>query len=739
MGGLFLLEPPFPPDPSPPMLVSALLVAAGFVVPLPFQPAYQAQEGLAAPQAESPFPASNPVAEEVSPEALERLDALVASFVEEGQIVGGELLVIKNGRTLLHTAHGWRDREAQQPLEPGGLYCVRSMTKSLIGTATRMLIDDRKLKASDPIANYLPCYDVDGLRGITVEMLLRHRGGFPFSLMLGKDLSQIGGIQDVAALARAEVLDFEPGTRFSYSDHSSDTLAAVIEVASGMPVAEFVEKRLLEPLGMTESATLLHLEHPLRAKAVSKYVGSPGAWTRYWKPEDPSLFPCFLGSQGLYATTVDYARFCQFWLDRCRVDRERLLKSMSVKKTLRPSPEQEGIGVPSGFPGLQTDYGDHFQLWTTPPDGEDGEREVRVFGHTGSDGTHAWVFPDQEAIALYFTQSRGSTTGLEVEEVLAEVFLGAPFDPNQAAPPFEDYLGLYWEGPGDLHRAIVRDGDHLALEILGKAVAELRYVGEDRWKIRREPANVLAFHRDESGRVEGFRIGEHQEWRFEPQEEMPSVDQIVERLLEVHGMGSYADHTPLRMEYTLNLEAFELVGKAVSWYDAPNRYRVDVEVGDNQERVVFDGERAVTWSSQKESSLLEGKQARQVALDQLPIRFGDWREHYTHVQVVQRMFLDGRHVLLVRAGEPGEPCTVFGVDEESGRLVREYGQVVLDAAGEMGRRMEFADFRQVGELLIPFKFMELYPSPLIGRVISEGTAFEIGAELPEGGFRTDAQ
>ncbi|MHC4378818.1 MAG: serine hydrolase domain-containing protein, partial [Planctomycetota bacterium] len=291
------------------MLVSALLLAAGLVVPLPSQAADPVQEDPAPAQAESPFPVSNPVAEEVSPAALERLDALVASFVEEGQIVGGELLVIKNGRTLLHTAHGWRDRDAQQLLEPGGVYCVRSMTKSLIGTATRMLIDDRKLKASDPIADYLPCYDVDGLRGITVEMLLRHRGGFPFSLMLGKDLSNLGDIQAVAALARAEHLEFEPGSRFSYSDHSTDTLAAVIEVASGMPVAEFVEQRLLEPLGMTESATLLELGDPLRAKSVSKYVGSPGAWSRYWKPDDPSLFPCFLGSQGLYATTVDYARF----------------------------------------------------------------------------------------------------------------------------------------------------------------------------------------------------------------------------------------------------------------------------------------------------------------------------------------------------------------------------------------------------------------------------------------------
>lgn len=727
------------------MLVSPLLLAFSLSSAAPPQvhDSPEVQDimgtGAVASEQEAPFPASNPVAEEVSPEALARLDALVASLVEEEQIVGGELLIIKNGRTVLHTAHGWKDREAEVPLEPGSVYCVRSMTKSLIGTATWMLIDERELKASDPIANYLPAYDVDGLREITVGMLLRHRGGFPFSLMMGEDLSALEGIQDVAALARPEDLEFEPGARFSYSDHSTDTLAAVVEVVSGQPVEQFIEARLLDPLGMGDSATLLTEGHPLRARCVSKYVGSSGAWTRYWQSEDPSLFPCFLGSQGLYASTVDYARFCQLWLDRCRLGRERLLKSFSVKKALRPSPEPEGIGMPTGFPGLQTDYGDQFQLWTTPPDSESGDREVQVFGHTGSDGTHAWVFPEQEAIALYFTQSRGNTTGLEVEEVLAEVFLGAPYDPNQAAPPFEDYLGLYWEGPGDLHRAIVRDGDHLALEILGKAVAELRYVGDDRWKIRREPANVLAFHRDDTGRVTGFRIGEHQEWRFEPQEEMPSVDEIIERLLEVHGMGSYADHMPLRMEFTLHLEAFEMVGQAVSWYDAPNRYRVDVSMEENEERVVFDGERAMTSNSRTGTTLLEGKQARQVALDQLPVRFGDWRQHYAQVQVVQRMSLDGRNVLLVRAGEPGAPCTVFGVDEESGRLVREYGQVVLEGAGEIGRRLEFGDFREVGELLVPFKFMELYPSPLIGRMISEGTAFEVNAELPPGGFEIDAE
>lgn len=704
------------------MFASSLLLAAGLFAPV------STQSGLAQ---ESLFPVGNPLAEEVSPEALARLDALVAGFVEEGEIVGGELLVIKNGRTLLRSAHGWSDRESETLLEPGGVYCVRSMTKSLIGTAIWMLIDERELKASDPIAKYLPAYDVDGLREITVGMLLRHRGGFPFSLMMGQDLSSFETIQEVAALAKPEALEFTPGERFSYSDHSSDTLAAVIDVVAGVSVAEFVEQRLLEPLGMVDSTTLLTPEHALSDRAVSRYVGTPGEWARYWQPGDASLFQCFLGSQGLHATTVDYARFCQLWLDKGRWEGERRLKSRSVRKALEPSDAADGIGMPTGFPGLRTDYGDHFQLWTTAPDAESGEREVQVFGHTGSDGTHAWIFPDQDAMAFYFTQSRGTLSGLEVEEALAEIFLGAPFDPNQAAPPLEDYLGLYWEGPGDLHRAIVLDGGKLSLEVLGKTVAELRYVGDDRWKIRQEPNNVLEFQRDAAGSVTGFRIGDHQELRFDPDGELPSVDDIVERLLEVHGMAKYAEHTPLRVASVLDLQGLKLEGTAETWFDAPNHYRADVAVAANTESVAYDGARVTTLNPAGELIELEGQRGRQAALDQMPIRFGDWRLHYEHLQVVQRMEFDGRSLFLVRAGVAGEPCTVFGVDEATGRLVREYGQVVVDQLGAMGRKLEFGDFRPMGELLVPFKSMELYPTPFIGRVVADITEFELRSELPQ--------
>src|SRR6187401_1275716 len=88
-------------------------------------PAGAAQEPAAS------FPPSTALAEGLSPDALARLDALVQGFVDDGEVVGAELLVIRNDRTILHEAYGLRDREAEVPMQTGSVFCVRSMTKSL--------------------------------------------------------------------------------------------------------------------------------------------------------------------------------------------------------------------------------------------------------------------------------------------------------------------------------------------------------------------------------------------------------------------------------------------------------------------------------------------------------------------------------------------------------------------------------------------------------------------------------
>ena len=90
-------------------------------------------------RASSPFPPSSALAEGISPDALGQLNELVQMLVDDEEVVGAELLVIKNGHSILHEAYGWRDREAEIAMETGSVFCVRSMTKPFIAASILML------------------------------------------------------------------------------------------------------------------------------------------------------------------------------------------------------------------------------------------------------------------------------------------------------------------------------------------------------------------------------------------------------------------------------------------------------------------------------------------------------------------------------------------------------------------------------------------------------------------------
>lgn len=684
-------------------------------------------------EASDPFPPSTALAEGVSPEGLARLGELVRSFVEREEIVGAELLVIVHGRTILHEGYGWRDRESELSMRPGGVFCVRSMTKPLIGAAAWMLIEEGRLELDTRAAEHLPAFDVADRREITVEQLLRHQGGLPMSLILARDPRTLGSLRAVADLGGACALDFAPGTAFGYSDQGTDTLTAMIEIAGGAPAEDFVRERLLEPLGMHDSTCLMSEGNPLRERACSAYIGSPGAWTRFWDPAQPQLFGVFLGSQALYSTAVDYARFLELYLGRGRAGGERLLRASSVRRTLEPGAWP--ISSSTGFPGLRTDYGTLMQLWTRPAAQDDeGERELVVFGHTGSDGTHAWAFPEQEAMVLYFTQSRGTSTGVRVEGRLAELFLGAPFDPLQVAPPLEEYLGYYWEGEGDLYRAIVRDGEDLALEIVGKAVVPLDYLGEDRWRLRPQPSTVLAFERDETGTVLGYSIGEHRELRFTPRADLPPADEVAARVAAAHRLERLADAGVVRLRGRIEFPKLELCGESTLWLDWPDRWRMDDAVGEQLGSVAFDGTTLRSASAVKPAAPLEGPGAELLLQGDPFLRFGDWRRDGALLTVIQELGAGDRRAVLVRAGDASRPAPTLFVDLESGRLMNVAGLPFIDGLGRVGQKVRFDDWRDVAGALLPFRVEVELAHPLIGTVLNVYEGFEAGVEVDAGWF-----
>jgi CubicO group peptidase (beta-lactamase class C family) len=460
---------------------------------------------VVAAQAQAVFAYATAESQDVSAEALQQLADEVKGYFDNGLIVGAELAVIKNRHVVLHEAIGWQDREDEVPMERNALFNIRSMTKPVVGTVTQMLIDEGKLALDDRVADYLSSFDNDKSRWITIEHLLTHRSGLPLTLL--ENWPNYESLQEIADQAGEHGPDFPVGSRFYYSDSGSDTLGAVLEKASGMSLGALLEQRILAPLGMTDTVTLIDPDDPRTVRICSIYRGSKGSWSRIWSPGDEPVYPFTMGSQSLYSTPLDYARFLALWIDGGTVGGDqRLLSPEAVERALEPVSEMKQLGsdadYPTEFPGLDVYYGQMWELHleTGAPDGK-----PVIFGHSGSDGTAAWVWPDLDLIVLYFTQSRGGLTVLRLEEVIDSLLIhpGAGQELADVPAELQPYLGTYTGLSGPVryqeYTVVVRDG-HLAVEIPEGLVVDLEKADEEgKWYFIIDPSVKVSFEQDEAG------------------------------------------------------------------------------------------------------------------------------------------------------------------------------------------------------------------------------------------------
>lgn len=451
------------------------------------------------------FPVATPESQGVSVAAVRQLADEVQEYVKNGTIVGGELLIIKNRKTILHEAYGDRDREDQRAMERDTIFNVRSMTKPLTGVAVQMLVDEGKLRLDEPVAKYLPGFDNDKSKSITIEQLLQHRSGLPLTILIFR-LDQYSDLQAQAKAIGEKGPQFTPGEKFWYSDAGSDAAAAVVEQISGMTIDRFVTERILQPLGMTDSCYFSEAEDPRKERAASLYVGSPGTWTRFWKPGGAPFYPFAWGSQTLYSTPADYARFLALWMDGGMVDGKRLLSDEAMARILTPASPMKQLGsdnpYPCGFFGLKPYYGQMSMLYA--PGESPARTDVRAFGHGGSDGTGAWAFPAEDLIVCYFTQSRGQASPIRLETTIQEALL-QPGDAAEVPDEMKPLIGTYFANFGSFKntpfQVVFRCGK-LALDIPGDLVHELREPdAEGRWRFVLNDAASVSFKRDGEGQV----------------------------------------------------------------------------------------------------------------------------------------------------------------------------------------------------------------------------------------------
>jgi len=280
----------------------------------------------------------------------------------------------------------------------------------------------------------------------------------------------------------------------------------------------------------------------------------------------------------------------------------------------------------------------------------------------------------------------------------------------------------------------VRDGEDLALEILGKAVVPLTYIGEDSWKFRPNPSVVLEFQRSSGGEVTGYRIGDHEEFRFEPSADLPSAEEMAARVAQAHRLDLLESIGPLRLHSTLTMEKLGMEGEVQTLLAWPGHFRYESTVANQFERVAYNGEQVWYESALKPLAALDGKRAAFTRVDSPFARFGDWKRWYPSFEVVQELHRKGRKVILVRMGNCSAPATTLYVDAETGRMIHTDGMAEVEGMGTIGQRVSYGDFRDVSGVLLPYRSEVEIANPLIGTIATRVTEVEVGVELAEGVF-----
>lgn len=225
----------------------------------------------------------------VAPAALAGFDRVMKTYVAERDISCAQLAISKNGRLVL--ARGYRyssDGRAVPTVSPTSLFRLASLSKHITAAAVIRLAQDGKLSLSAPVAPLLGLSTAADprLAKVTVWRLLQHTGGWDRDiskdyLYLDHTIAAALGVplpideDDIIRYAGSRALDFDPGSRFAYSNYGYLLLGRIVEKVSGIGYESYVRQKLLAPVGITR----MRLGRTPRSQAVSGEVIYESAYT----------------------------------------------------------------------------------------------------------------------------------------------------------------------------------------------------------------------------------------------------------------------------------------------------------------------------------------------------------------------------------------------------------------------------------------------------------------------------
>jgi CubicO group peptidase (beta-lactamase class C family) len=358
-------------------------------------------------------------------------------YVDSGQLAGAISVFYKDG-VQETCCIGYADVAQKRPIEMDNVFMQCSQTKGFCGVTIAKLVEEGKLSLDDAVSKYLPefselwvqAYDKDGVRMLrkaknvlTVRMVLNHTGGFPFEISAKRNDVRGGGwtggapLRQVAAIAAASPIMFEPGTGELYSNTGIDIGAAIVEVITGMKWEDYLKQEVLDPLGM-KSTWFWPTDKQLKTKIelYETQKDAPAKWVEEmpWqqRPYNDSHVFTSAGA-GLWTTATDQLKFYKMLMNLGLGENGvRILKEETVKNILARTTRPASM---SGYSlGLSAPVEDHENAW---------------FGHGGAWGTNCSVNWHKKELKLWVVQNAGGGQPWNPAVAkAAEKFFAQPFD-----------------------------------------------------------------------------------------------------------------------------------------------------------------------------------------------------------------------------------------------------------------------------------------------------------------------
>ena len=332
------------------------------------------------------------------------IDQAITQLMDSAHIPGLAIAIIRGNKLTYAKGYGRTKTDSTQPVTPNTVFEAASLTKPVFAYAVLQLVESGSLDLDKPLFEYLPYPDVavdERYKKITARLVLSHRSGLP-NWRKNRQSNEL-------------TMVFTPGERFSYSGEGFVYLQKVVEKITGKPINDFMEERVLRPLGMTNSGFVWKA---IFNANVAQPHNQDGKTETKFRPTQANM------AYSLHTTAPDYARFVQAILTPTG------LKTSTIGQMLTPQ-----VQLPRQFSGSDTlqpnlYWGLGFGLEQMPTD--------TYFWHWGDNGAfkcYVTANSTTKDAVVYFANS---ANGLDIADELMRLTLGGEH-------PAFGFLGINWQ------------------------------------------------------------------------------------------------------------------------------------------------------------------------------------------------------------------------------------------------------------------------------------------------------